>query len=251
MTEVERRAYADRAGFLGDVDFVKVPVKQITSEAYLNERMKDYDSKKAGSSAATKAGIVKESEETTHLSVTDDKGNAVAVTTTLNGGYGSRTVAGGAGFLLNNEMDDFSVKPGVANMYGALGNEKNAIAPGKRMLSSMTPTIVLKNKKPYLVLGTPGGTTIITSIFQTLVNILEFGMSADDAVNKPKFHHQWLPDKIEIEKEFDATVKKQLEAMGYIVEKRTHIGRTELIQIKGKQIIAVADYRGDDAAEGY
>jgi gamma-glutamyltranspeptidase / glutathione hydrolase len=251
MTEVERRAYADRAEFLGDADFVNVPVKKITSNLYLNERMKDYNARKAGSSTTTKAGIVKESEETTHLSVTDDKGNAVAVTTTLNGGYGSRTVVGGAGFLLNNEMDDFSVKPGVANMYGALGNEKNAIAPGKRMLSSMTPVIVLKNNQPFIVVGTPGGTTIITSVFQTLVNIIEFGMSAEDAVNKPKFHHQWWPDKIEIEKEFDASVKKQLQAMGYTVEERGHIGRTELIQIKGKQTIAVADYRGDDAAEGY
>ncbi|MGF2411347.1 gamma-glutamyltransferase [Ferruginibacter sp.] len=251
MTEVERRAFADRAEFLGDPDFVKVPVKKLTSNAYLAGRMKNYDAKKAGSSATTKAGIIKESEETTHLSVADNKGNVVAVTTTLNGSYGSRTVVNGAGFLLNNEMDDFSVKPGVPNMYGALGNEKNAIAPGKRMLSSMTPTIVLKNNKPYLVVGTPGGTTIPTSVFQTLVNILEFGMSAEDAVNKPKFHHQWLPDEIDVEKEFDKVVKQQLEAMGYKVMQRGHIGRTEVIQIKGKQIIAIGDYRGDDAAEGF
>jgi gamma-glutamyltranspeptidase/glutathione hydrolase len=251
MTEAERRAYADRAEFLGDPDFVKVPVKKLTSEAYLKERMKDYDATKAGNSSTTKAGIIKESEETTHLSVVDNKGNAVSLTTTLNGGYGSRTVVSGAGFLLNNEMDDFSVKPGVPNMYGALGNEKNAIAPGKRMLSSMTPTIVLKNNKPYLVVGTPGGTTIPTSVFQTLVNILDFKMSVEDAVNKPKFHHQWLPDEIEIEKEFDATVKKQLEAMGYTLKTRGHIGRTEVIQVNGKQIIAVGDYRGDDDAEGY
>jgi gamma-glutamyltranspeptidase / glutathione hydrolase len=251
MTEVERRAYADRAEFLGDPDFVKVPVKKLTSYPYLQERMKDYGAGKAGNSTTTKAGTIKESEETTHLSVVDDKGNAVSLTTTLNDGYGCRTVVGGAGFILNNEMDDFSVKPGVPNMYGALGNEKNAIAPGKRMLSSMTPTLVLKNNKPYLVVGTPGGTTIPTSVFQTLVNILEFDMNVEDAVNKPKFHHQWLPDKIEIEKEFDAAVKKQLVAMGYKVEERGHIGRTEVIQIKGKQIIAVADYRGDDSAEGY
>lgn len=251
MTEVERRAYADRAEFLGDPDFVKVPVKKLTSEAYLDERMKDYDATKAGSSTATKPGVIAESEETTHLSVADNKGNVVSVTTTLNGGYGSRTVVGGAGFLLNNEMDDFSVKPGVPNMYGAVGNEKNAIAPGKRMLSSMTPTIVLKNNKPYLVVGTPGGTTITTSVFQTLVNVLEFGMSAEDAVNKPKFHHQWLPDDIKVEKDFDATVKKQLEAMGYKITERGAIGRTELIMIKGKQIIAVGDKRGDDDAEGF
>jgi gamma-glutamyltranspeptidase/glutathione hydrolase len=213
--------------------------------------MKDYNAAKAGSSTITKAGTFKESEETTHLSVVDGFGNAVSVTTTLNGSYGSRTVVSGAGFILNNEMDDFSVKPGVPNMYGAVGNEKNAIAPGKRMLSSMTPTIVLKNNKPYLVVGTPGGTTIPTSVFQTLVNILEFDMSAEDAVNKPKFHHQWLPDEIFIEKDFDAAVRIQLEAMGYKVQSRGQIGRTEVIQIKGKQIIAVGDKRGDDAAEGY
>jgi gamma-glutamyltranspeptidase / glutathione hydrolase len=251
MTEVERRAYADRAEFLGDPDFVKVPVKKLTSTAYLTERMKDYAAAKAGSSKITKAGLIKESEETTHLSVVDGMGNAVAVTTTLNGGYGSRTVVSGAGFILNNEMDDFSVKPGVPNMYGAVGNEKNAIAPNKRMLSSMTPTIVLKNNKPYIVTGTPGGTTIPTSVYQTLVNMLEFGMSAEDAVNKPKFHHQWLPDVIFVEKEFDEAVKKQLEAMGYKITSRGNIGRTEVIQIKGKQIIAVGDKRGDDAAEGY
>ncbi len=256
MTEVERRAFADRAEFLGDPDFVKVPVKTLVSPAYLKERMKDYEPGKAGNSKNTVAGNIKESEETTHLSVLDMYGNAVSVTTTLNGGYGSRTVVAGAGFLLNNEMDDFSVKPGVPNMYGALGNEKNAIAPGKRMLSSMTPTIVLKNGSPYLVVGTPGGTTIPTSVFQTLVNVLEFNMTADDAVNKPKFHHQWLPDEIAVEKDFDAAVKKQLEDMGYKLKERTAIGRTEVIQIKNpavklRKIIAVADKRGDDDARGW
>ena len=172
MTEVERRAFADRAEFLGDPDFVKVPVKTLVSAEYLNERMKDYEPGKAGNSKTTIAGNIKESEETTHLSIIDAYGNAVSVTTTLNDSYGSKTVVSGAGFLLNNEMDDFSVKPGVPNMYGAIGNDKNAIAPGKRMLSSMTPTIVLKNGSPYLVVGTPGGTTIPTSVFQTLVNVL-------------------------------------------------------------------------------
>ncbi len=255
MTEVERRAYADRAEFLGDPDFVKVPTKKLVSNAYLKNRMKDYTAGKAGSSKLTKAGMIKESEETTHLSVVDGMGNAVAVTTTLNGGYGSRAVVTGAGFILNNEMDDFSVKPGVPNMYGALGNEKNAIAPGKRMLSSMTPTIVLKNNKPYIVAGTPGGTTIPTSVFQTLVNILDFGMSAEDAVNKPKFHHQWLPDEIMAERDFDKLAKKQLQQMGYTIKDRGQIGRTEVIVItteKGKRIVtAVGDKRGDDAAEGY
>lgn len=251
MTEVERRAYADRAEFLGDPDFVNIPVKKLVSDEYIEQRMKDYNPSIAGSSDKTKAGNIKESEETTHLSVIDKDGNAVSVTTTLNGGYGSRTVVAGAGFLLNNEMDDFSVKPGVPNMFGAVGNEKNAIAPGKRMLSSMTPTIVLKNNKPFLVLGTPGGTTIPTSVFQTLVNIIEFGMSPEDAVNKPKFHHQWLPDVIFVENNFDATVIKQLESMNYKVTKRGEIGRTEVILLKNGKITAVSDIRGDDDAEGY
>ena len=252
MVEVERRAYADRANFLGDPDFVKVPVKTLVSNKYLKERMKDYQPGKAGNSTETKAGVIDESEETTHLSVIDKEGNAVAVTTTLNGGYGSRTVVSGAGFLLNNEMDDFSVKPGVPNMYGAIGNEKNAITPGKRMLSSMTPTIVLKNDQPYLVVGTPGGTTIPTSVFQTLINILEFGMSTNDAVNKPKFHHQWLPDDVAVERGFPEQVKKELTKMGYTLKDRGEIGRTEVIKKKASQKIeAVADKRGDDHASGY
>ena len=252
MTEIERRAYADRANFLGDPDFVKVPVKTLVSEKYLKERMKDYQPGKAGSSTEIKAGNIKESEETTHFSVIDKEGNAVSVTTTLNGGYGSRTVVSGAGFLLNNEMDDFSVKPGVPNMYGAVGNEANAIAPGKRMLSSMTPTIVLKNNQPYLVVGTPGGTTITTSIFQTLIDIIDFKMTTNDAVNKPKFHHQWLPDQIDVEKGFPEDVKKQLTKMGYTLKERGAIGRTEVIKKPAPQKIeAVADKRGDDHAAGY
>ena len=252
MTEIERRSYADRANFLGDPDFVKVPVKTLVSEAYLKERMKDYHPGIAGSSSETKAGNIKESEQTTHLSVIDGAGNAVSLTTTLNNSYGSKTVVSGAGFLLNDEMDDFSVKPGVPNLYGAVGNEKNAIAPGKRMLSSMTPTIVLKNNQPYLVVGTPGGTTITTSVFQTLVDILEFGMSTVDAVNKPKFHHQWLPDQIDVEKDFPEEVKKQLTKMGYTLMERNAIGRTEVIRrAAAKKIEGVADKRGDDHAAGY
>lgn len=253
MVEAERRAYADRAEFMGDVDFVKVPVKKLTSDAYIKERFSDFDAAKAGSSAVTKAGNINpESEETTHLSIIDKYGNAVSITTTLNGGYGSKTVVGGAGFLLNNEMDDFSVKPGVPNMYGAVGTEANAIAPGKRMLSSMTPAIVLKNNKPFIVLGTPGGTTIPTSVYQTLVNMLDFNMSTADAVYKPKFHHQWLPDEIYVEKGFDAAVIDQLKAMGYKVSVRGQIGRTEVIKVlPNKKFEAIADNRGDDGAEGY
>ena len=256
MTEVERRAFADRGEFLGDPDFVKVPVKTMVSEAYLNERMKDYEPGKAGNSKTTTAGLIKESEETTHLSVLDVYGNAVSVTTTLNGGYGSRTVVGGAGFLLNNEMDDFSVKPGAPNMYGAIGNAKNAITPGKRMLSSMTPTIVLKDGQPYLVVGTPGGTTIPTSVFQALVNVLEFKMTPNDAINSPMFHHQWLPDWVSVEKDFPEDVKKQMEAMGYTLKPRGAWSRLEIIQINNpsasnRTIIAVGDKRGDDDARGY
>lgn len=254
MTEAERRAYADRGTYMGDADFAKVPVDILRSEIYLEQRMADYKPGVAGSSKIIKEGYIKESEETTHLSVVDKEGNAVAVTTTLNGNYGSYTIVSGAGFLLNNEMDDFSVKPGAPNMYGAVGKAANAIAPGKRMLSSMTPTIVLKNKQPYIVVGTPGGTTIPTSVFQTLVNLLEFNMSPSDAVNKPKFHHQWLPDEVFIEEGFDKTVAAKLEAMGYRLNPRGAIGRTELIvltQGPTRKITAVADNRGDDAAAGY
>jgi gamma-glutamyltranspeptidase/glutathione hydrolase len=251
MTEIERRAYADRATFLGDVDFYKVPVKKLTSKAYAVERMKDYNPQTAGNSKTTQAGVIPESEETTHFSVYDKKGNAVSVTTTLNGSYGCKTVVGGAGFLLNNEMDDFSIKPGVPNMYGAVGADANAIAPGKRMLSSMTPAIVLKNNKPFLVVGTPGGTTITTSVFQTLVDVLEFNMSVDDAVNKPKFHHQWLPDELYVERSFPQTVRQQLQQMGYKVTERGPIGRVEAIKIENGHIEAVADSRGDDAAAGF
>ncbi|MDH7462479.1 gamma-glutamyltransferase [Chitinophagaceae bacterium 26-R-25] len=252
MTEVDRLAYADRAKFLGDVDFYKVPVKTLTSDSYIAERMKLYDPEKAGVSTKIGPGeIPHESDETTHLSVYDKDGNAVAITTTLNGGYGSRTVVAGAGFLLNNEMDDFSAKPGVPNMYGAVGGEANAIAPHKRMLSSMTPTIVLKNNQPYLVVGTPGGTTITTSVFQSLVNVLEFNLSLDDAVNKPKFHHQWLPDELVVEENFPADVLEQLSAMGYTIKKVGGIGRTEAIKIDNGMIEAVGDHRGDDSAAGY
>ena len=258
IVEAERRAFADRAEFMGDEDFVKVPVKTLTSEKYLKSRMTDYIEGKAGDSKKVNPGQIKESEETTHISITDAEGNAVSVTTTLNDHFGSKTIIGGAGFVMNNEMDDFSVKPGVPNMYGAIGNDKNAIAPSKRMLSSMTPTIVLKNNKPFIVVGTPGGTTIPTSVFQSIVNIVDYKMSAEDAVNKPKFHHQWQPDVIYVENNFDKDVQVKLAAMGYKIVKRGTIGRTELIKItegtntKSKvKINAVADKRGDDDARGF
>ncbi|MBC7587533.1 MAG: gamma-glutamyltransferase [Chitinophagaceae bacterium] len=252
MIEAERRAYADRAEHLGDPDFWKVPLKTMSSNAYIQNRMKDYDPSRASLSSQIKAGEIKESEETTHLSIYDSEGNMVSVTTTLNGGYGSKTVVAGAGFLLNNEMDDFSIKPGVANMYGAVGGAANAIQPGKRMLSSMCPVVVLKNNKPYIVAGTPGGTTIPTSVFQTLMNLLEFNMSVEDAVNKPKFHHPHLPDQVEVEKGFPLETRKQLELMGYKIVDRGAWSRTEVIRINAKGNIEVAaDKRGDDSVAGY
>lgn len=233
MAEVERRAYADRAEYMGDADFYKVPVDALTNEKYLAERMKDYQPGKAGTSAVIKPGklLPYESTETTHFSVMDKDGNAVAVTTTLNDNYGSRTVVGGAGFFLNDEMDDFSIKPGVPNMYGAVGGEANAIAPGKRMLSSMAPTIVTKDGRLFMVVGTKGGTTIPTQVFQTLVNIIDFGLSTEDAVYKLKFHHQWLPDKIDVEEGFSPALIDSLKRMGYVVEPRDPIGRVELIRV--------------------
>lgn len=253
MTEVERRAYADRAEYMGDADFYKVPVDTLTSDAYLKKRMEDFVPGKATASSVIKPGVIpKESKETTHLSVIDGDGNAVSVTTTLNNSFGSKTVVGGAGFFLNDEMDDFSAKPGVPNLYGAVGGEANAIAPGKRMLSSMTPTIVLKGGKPFLVLGTPGGTTIPTSVFQTIVDVIDFGLTTNDAVNKPKFHHQWLPDVINIESGFPRDVQTNLQAMGYTLKDIGEIGRTEVIKVlPNGHFEGVADSRGDDSAAGY
>lgn len=251
MVEVERRAYADRAEYLGDPDFVDVPVGRLLDTAYIRSRMSDFTPFRASKSADIKAGLRMEKEETTHFSIVDKEGNMVSLTTTINGSYGSHVVVGGAGFILNNEMDDFSVKPGVPNLYGLLGTEANAIAPGKRMLSAMTPTIVKKDGKPYAVLGTPGGSTIITSVFQTLLNILDFGLSPYEAVNQPKFHHQWQPDVVYVEKDFDPAVRKQLESVGYVFEERGNIGRMELLLIHDGMIEAVGDKRGDDSVAGY
>jgi gamma-glutamyltranspeptidase/glutathione hydrolase len=254
MTEIEKRAFADRGEYMGDEDFYKVPVKMLANDIYLQERMKSFIPGKATPSSEIGPGVLlrAESEETTHLNVIDGEGNAVAVTTTLNNSYGSRTVVAGAGFFLNDEMDDFSIKPGVPNMYGAIGKDANAIAPGKRMLSSMTPTIVLKDNKPFIIVGTPGGTTIPTSVFQTLMNLLEFNLTPEEAVYKPKFHHQWLPDTLEIERDFRASTRAELENMGYKIKQRSGIGRTELITIlPDGSFKAVADIRGDDSASGY
>src|SRR5690606_38400853 len=250
MVEIERRAYADRTEYMGDPDFVDVPVAKLLDTTYIRSRMNDFVPLKPSKSEHIKAGLGKEKEETTHFSIIDQYGNMVSLTTTINGNYGSRVVVGGAGFLLNNEMDDFSAKPGVPNKFGLLGTEANSIAPGKRMLSAMSPTIVKKDGKPYAVIGTPGGSTIITSVFQTLLNILEFDMSAYDAVNKPKFHHQWMPDLIHVEKSFDPELRKELEAIGYVVKERANIGRTEVLLIRNGVIEAVGDNRGDDSVAG-
>ncbi len=254
MAEVQKRAFADRGEYMGDEDQYHVPVMMLTSHIYLKEKMKNYKSGYATPSAVIKPGILlkPESMETTHLNVIDKDGNAVAVTTTLNNSYGSKTVVGGAGFFMNDEMDDFSIKPGQPNMYGAIGGSANAIAPGKRMLSSMTPTIVLKNGKPFIITGTPGGTTIPNSVFETLVNIIDFHLSPEEAINAPKFHHQWLPDELELEKGFPEEVRKKLEAMGYKIKMVSGIGRTELIMAlpKGGYKL-VADHRGEDDARGY
>jgi len=253
MIEAERRAFADRATYMGDPDFVKVPVSTLISDAYLKGRMQDFIPGTAGSSKSVRAGsIPHESTETTHFDVIDAAGNCVSVTTTLNGWFGSKTVAGKAGFFLNNEMDDFSVKPGVPNMFGAVGGAANAIAPGKRMLSSMTPSIVLKNGKPFLVVGTPGGTTIPTSVFQTIVDVIDFNKTANEAVNLPKFHHQWLPDEVDLEKGFSDSTTAALTRMGYTLKHWGNIGRTEVIRILPNGAYElVADGRGEDSAAGY
>lgn len=250
MVEAERRAYADRAEYMGDPDFITDKTDMLISLDYLKNRWKSYNPQHATPSKDVGKIIPqgKESTETTHISILDKEGNAVSVTTTLNGLYGSKTVVSGAGFFINNEMDDFSIKPGVPNMYGAVGGEANAIKANKRMLSSMVPTILLKDNKVKMVVGTPGGTTIPTSIFQAIVGVVDFGLNANFSVNAPKFHQQWLPETVAVEKNFPESTVKALENMGYKIERRRQIGRTEMILVDDQQMIqAVADGRGDDS----
>jgi gamma-glutamyltranspeptidase/glutathione hydrolase len=252
MVEAQRRAYADRAEHMGDPDFWKVPTKTLTSNAYSQDRMKDYQPGVAGNSKNILSGVAKESEQTTHFSVVDESGNMIAVTTTLNDTYGNKTIVGGAGFLLNNEMDDFSIKPGVPNMYGALGGEANAIQPGKRMLSSMTPTLVTKDNQPYITIGTPGGTTIPNQVYEGLVNIIDHKMSLKAAIDAPRFHHQHIPDNVSVEADFPEQTINALKEKGYTVNKRGAFGRMDGVMIlpNGNRI-AAGDKRGDDSVAGY
>jgi gamma-glutamyltranspeptidase/glutathione hydrolase len=256
MAEAERRVYADRSEWLGDPDFFKVPVKGLIAKSYAEALRKTIDPNKATPSADVKPGKPAdyESTQTTHYSVIDADGTTITTTTTLNGGYGNGQVVPGAGFLLNNEMDDFSVKPGAPNMFGLIGGAANAIEPGKRMLSSMTPTIVVKNNKPFLVVGSPGGSRIITTVLQVIVNVLDHGMNVQEAVDAPRFHHQWLPDYIRLERQgFPKDVVSALDALGHKVQVQENMGDVHAIWIDPQTNVryGASDPRADGRTLGY
>ncbi len=255
ITEAEKRVYADRAEFSGDQDFVDVPVNDLLNKIYLEQRLSDFDMNAATPSSMIRAGSPEEysSEETTHYSVVDNSGNAVSVTTTLNNTFGSSIVVDGAGFLLNNEMNDFSIKPGVPNMFGLTGGEANSIEPGKRMLSSMTPVIVEKDGLLFMVAGSPGGSTIPTSVFQVIINVIEYNMSIGEAVDTGRFHHQWLPDYIIHEKNsLDMFVLSKLRKMGHETRERVSIGQVNAIQVGSDGLLlSGADKRSYNTACGY
>jgi gamma-glutamyltranspeptidase/glutathione hydrolase len=257
LVEAEKRAYADRSYYLGDPDFIKMPIETLLSDVYLQDRMNTFAFNKPTPANAIAHGdiIGYESEETTHYSIVDQFGNAIAVTSTINGSYGSKLFVEELGFFLNNEMDDFSSKPGEPNYFGLIGAEANSIAPEKRMLSSMTPTIIEKDNELFMVLGTPGGSTIITSVLQTILNVHEFGLTMQEAVDAPRFHNQWLPDEIRIEPNgFDKTLLKELKALGYkINETRSPvIGKVDgILILENGTMEGGADRRGDDTAIGF
>jgi gamma-glutamyltranspeptidase / glutathione hydrolase len=254
VVEGERRAYADRAEHMGDADFYPVKLDKLVSKIYLKMRFSDFNPDKATPSKDIKYGnLAYESDQTTHMSIVDTEGGAVSLTTTLNDNYGCRTVVGGAGFLLNNEMDDFSVKPGVPNIYGAIGGDANAIQAQKRPLSSMTPTIVTKNGKLFMVVGTPGGTTIPTSVFQVITNVIDFGMTATQATQARRFHHQWMPDVVAIEKgSMKLDLLTRLKGMGHAFAERPYIGLVETILVRSDgRLEGAADTRSDDDVEGF
>lgn len=255
MTEAMRRVYADRSQYMGDPDFVQVPSDVLISKDYAKQRMTDFEQNKAGNSKDIQPGNItkKESTETTHYCVVDKDGNLVSTTTTINDNFGSKLVIKGAGFFWNNEMDDFVSKPGAPNMYGLVGSEANSIAPQKRMLSSMTPTIIMKDNKPFMVVGSPGGGRIITSVLQTIINVIDFNMSIADAIDAPRFHHQWLPDEIQIEKDvFNGDIKSSLKKMGYSLKEIPEFGRVEGILFKDDgSFTGHSDRRGYGKAIGY
>jgi gamma-glutamyltranspeptidase/glutathione hydrolase len=255
MVEAERRVYADRSKWLGDPDFVKVPVNELIDPSYTASRLASMNFTQATKSDDIQAGSFSgyESPETTHYSIVDGEGNAVSITTTLNNSYGSKVFVGGSGFLLNDEMDDFSAKAGAPNLYGLIGSKANEIQPNKRMLSSMTPTIVEENGKLKLVVGTPGGSTIITSVFQVVLNTLEMGMNMQQAVEYPRFHHQWLPEKITAEpSRFSEEQQSRLKAKGYTFAPVSSIGLVEgILVLPNGNLQGGADSRGDDSVSAY